>query len=96
MLFVVLPLTDILCAIRVCIGAFAVSFIVQPIPLIDISIGMVQLSVTICFSELPLAFIKRAVRPPLFPHSISETVKPFSLVNRFRLKSYRTSNLPYS
>lgn len=74
MLFIVLPLSDILCAIRVRIGAFAVCFIVQPISFVNISIGMVQLSMTICFSELPLPFIKRAVWPSLFPHAISETV----------------------
>lgn len=74
MLLVVFPLTDILCSVGMRVGALAVCFVVQPIALVYITISMVKLSVTIRLAELPLTFVKRAIRPPLFPHAISKTV----------------------
>ena len=82
MLFVVLPLADVPCAIDVLVNSFTVSFIVCPFTLVDISGGMYKLSLATDLTVFPAAFIVGAVIPMLFSKSVFFTVFPLAIVNR--------------
>ena len=85
MLFIIFPLSDILCPVCMGVSTLTICLIVKPVALVDVAISVVQLAVAVRFADLPLALIERTIRPSLLAHSVSKTVQPFTFVNSFRL-----------
>ena len=62
------------------VGTMSVSFIVDPLALIDISIGVDEFTVTIGFIILPITFVSGSVGPNLGSCSISLILEPLPAV----------------
>ena len=62
MLFVFFPISNILGAVHVRIDSIALGFVIHPVTLINIAIG-------VSFIVKPVAIVLRAVGPDLFSHA---------------------------
>jgi hypothetical protein len=71
MLFIIFPLSDILCPVCMGVSTLTICLIVKPVALVDVAISVVQLAVAVRFAELPLALIERTIRPSLLAHPVS-------------------------
>ena len=75
------------------IDTVSVSFIIDPVSLVYISIYMNEFSMTMCAVVSPLALVASAVRPNLHTVAISEATDPLTLVSRARFESVKGSVL---
>ena len=71
------------------IHTVSVSFIIDPVSLVYISIYMNEFSMTVCAVVSPLALIASTVRPNLHTIAVSETSNPLALVSRTCLESVK-------
>jgi hypothetical protein len=71
------------------IHTVSVSFIIDPISLVYISIYMNEFSMTVCAVISPLALIAGTVRPNLHTVAVSETSNPLALVSCTCLESVK-------
>lgn len=76
------------------VNSIAISFIIDPIAFVDITINVGELSFTVGTIILPLTFIACAIWPLLFSVSISKTANPLSTESRSGLESIRWSLFP--
>ena len=86
MLKVVLPLAIIACPVLVDVDTLAISSVVDPVPIVDVTIHMDELSVPCGVTQLPVSFINSAIRPCLLAAPVSETTEPLAFVHCARLK----------
>ena len=75
------------------IHTVSVSFIIDPVSLVYISIYMNEFSMTVCAVVSPLALVASAVRPNLHTVAISEATDPLTLVSSARFESVKGSVL---
>ena len=80
-LLIIKPLTLVVCAIGVRVRAHALGLIIDPLSLIDVTIRVHQLALTVCLIVTPLAFITTAIGPELRAHAITHTVQPLTSVS---------------
>lgn len=86
MLKVVLPLAIIACPVLVDVDTLAISSVVDPVPIVDVTIHMDELSVPCGVTQLPASFINSAIRPCLLAVPVSETTEPLAYVHCARFK----------
>eukprot|EP00405_Crypthecodinium_cohnii_P019725 CAMPEP_0206478054 /NCGR_PEP_ID=MMETSP0324_2-20121206/35806_1 /ASSEMBLY_ACC=CAM_ASM_000836 /TAXON_ID=2866 /ORGANISM="Crypthecodinium cohnii, Strain Seligo" /LENGTH=117 /DNA_ID=CAMNT_0053954249 /DNA_START=477 /DNA_END=826 /DNA_ORIENTATION=+ len=70
-LLVLSPLTLVLRAISMVVGALSVSLIVLPLSFVDVAIDMLEPAVACGFVELPLTVVLRSIRPDLHPLAVT-------------------------
>lgn len=81
MLFIFEPVTFVPGSIRMLVSTLSVRFVVLPLPVVNISIGMDQSPAAIGLFSSPVSFIHRAIYPHLYPPSVFlSVVGPFSFV----------------
>ena len=78
---VIRPVSFILRAVNVEIGAVAVGFVTTPFTIEDVSIYMVKDAPSVSLVVLPIAFVAGAIRPSLFAETVTEPSEPLTLVN---------------
>ena len=71
-----------------------ISFVIDPVPVIDISINMDELALTVGSVVFPLAFVLSTIWPLLNTVAVSEAADPFSVEGRSRLELVGLSFLP--
>jgi hypothetical protein len=81
MLLIILPLAFIPSAFSIYVGAPAIGLVVRPLPLIYISIYVIELALSECLPVVPLALIDRAICPTHGPPPMTETPKPFTRIS---------------
>ena len=78
MLYILKPLSGIAGAIIFCVNSLAMSFIIFPLALIDIPIGMYESSPAVGPIINPVALVERIVLPNLFSFAISHAISKLS------------------
>ena len=63
------------------VGTTTVSFVVDPLALVDIAIRVVELTLPIGLSIAPLAVVARAVQPFLLSMAVAHSIQPFTFVD---------------
>jgi hypothetical protein len=91
MLEVVSPISFIPCTVNMDIDSEAVSFIINPVSFIDVSIYMYEFPMTMSPVILPLAFVASTIRPDLSTEPISEPSYPLTSVSCSSLKGVKRS-----
>jgi len=82
MLFVLFPLTTVLCTVKMAVGSMAMRLVILPMAVINVTICMDQSSFTVCFVVSPVAFVEGAIGPDLDALALSNLrlSQPFTLV----------------
>ena len=78
---VVHPLTFVLGAICVIVGAKSVGFIILPLTVEDISINVVENTLAVSFVVKPLTFVAGSIWPGLHAETMAEPAFPLTIVN---------------
>ena len=95
MLFIITPRSYVLGAVGMSIGTITVSFVVDPLALVDIAICVVELTLPIGLPISPLAVVTRAVQPFLFSMAVAHSIKPFTFVDSAAIQVYGRPELPH-
>lgn len=85
MLLVFFPETFIAGSFNVSVNSSAVSLVIQPLSLIDVSIGVEELTLAAGLVKLPLSDVPGAVRPLHVSIAVAETALPGTGVDSARL-----------
>jgi len=56
-------------------------FVVQPLALVDVAVGVLELALPVRLVKSPLALVARTVRPNLMSEAVSHIVQPLSSVD---------------
>lgn len=67
------------------------SFVIKPLPFINISISMNKFTTAISFVTLPISFVSRSIWPNLITIAISHIIKPLSCICSTIFQSNRAS-----
>ena len=62
-LLVIFPFAFIASTLGIDVDTFSVGFIISPIPLVNVSIYVMELSLTLCEAILPLTFVDCPISP---------------------------------
>ena len=77
------------------VGTITISFVVDPLALVDIAICVVKLTLPIGFSIAPLAVVARAVQPFLLSMAVAHSIKPFTFVDSATIQVDGRPELPH-
>ena len=77
------------------VGTITISFVVDPLALVDIAICVVELTLPIGLSIAPLAVVARAVQPFLLSMAVAHSIQPFTFVNSATIQVYGRPKLPH-
>ncbi len=80
-LLVFKPLSFVLSAVHVSVGALSVCLVIQPVTLVGVSIRMIELAIARRAILFIVAFVARAVGPLLDTEAVSSLADPLSSVN---------------
>ena len=76
------PLALVLEPIRMLIDTEALSHVIDPLSVVDVSINVVELSAAMCLMVLPVSFILGAIRPELNAKAVAQIFFNLSSVGR--------------
>ena len=77
------------------VGTTTVSFVVDPLALVDIAIRVVELTLPIGLSIAPLAVVARAVQPFLLSMAVAHSIQPFTFVDCAAIQVDGRPELPH-
>lgn len=78
------------------VHSITISFVVDPVSIIDIAVNMSELSFTMSPIILPLAFVSSTIWPLLNTEAVSETSDPLAVISGSGLEGVCGSLLPFS
>ena len=84
MLQVVLPLSLVLRAIICHVDAIAICLVIEPLALVHVAIGVLELSLTVSFVETPMTLILGTILPDLLALTVLHVSKPLAGVSEFK------------